>query len=313
MASSVLQKVKFRYCPFCGGDLAINNSFKFCPFCGELLAMDKHTIEINDKVVEKKSTVPMDVVEINEKEGKQYDYYSIILKGVNNKNKLTSRLQTVLLRSVLAIKMAVDNIPSMIVYKGKVDEMEPILQSFMDEGASVSILVDGHNAEPTTNQLFKWQDLLDSEIRDMIRKYSESLWIGDSNFTIVQTERMGEHDYVVLSDQNLYYLAQNETDIGKSTRVISYYLMKDVLLGTNEIEICLFDGTTFSFSFLKEVDAKKTYHLLQRNSKEFFERFLISMECPTCNWKVKKILHKKWGRSLCERCENPLTHKLLII
>ena len=179
---SISQNASFRYCPSCGSDLSVNHTFKFCPFCGNSLPCGiKDAAAVNALpeygMKENNQDNRQNVDNYNESE-----YYSIVLKHAVDRQRLINKLEKVLLRSFLAIRMAVENIPSLIVFKGKVKDMMPVLASFSEEYASISILPGEYNTELKINQIISDYNQLGTYEQQILERVPAKLWIGDTDF-----------------------------------------------------------------------------------------------------------------------------------
>lgn len=161
--------------------------FKYCPFCGEKIIMTENANEnsqsntppfVQEKLkVEQLSPQEDEYAEIHTDLYKQKklqnfietECYSIILKNAPNKQDLVRKLDKVLLRGSFAIRLAVDTVPSIIVYKAKSEDMAYLQEVFLSEQASTSIVVGDFNNKPAIEDIFTMFDTLHIQIQKTIQ------------------------------------------------------------------------------------------------------------------------------------------------
>lgn len=155
----------------------------------------------------------------------EHKYYSIIIKGCSRREKLGSRLETVLMRGKLAIKMALDQMPAVIIYKGKVDTIVPVLQAFSAEKAAITITTDG---VPQPLALYKiYPSLLDlsSELQLLLVDVPPKLWLGETIHLIVPATFLGEDGALVISSHAVYFIDRPAGDKECRSLIIPYSQM----------------------------------------------------------------------------------------
>lgn len=135
-----------------------------------------------------------------------HNYYSIILKGCSRRESLGRRLENVLLRGRLAIKMALDNIPSVIIYKGKTDSILPILDAFKAECAAITVMADG--VPPALPLIARYPDYaqLSPAIQALLSQVPEKLWLGEKIYHIAPTRFADEDGALVITSHAVYFI-----------------------------------------------------------------------------------------------------------
>lgn len=134
------------------------------------------------------------------------NYYSIVLKGCSRREKLAQSLESVLLRGRLAIKMALDNMPSVIIYKGKVDNIIPVLQAFKAEFAAITVLADGVPTALPITRKYRDFESIDSELQQLLINTPDNLWLGEAIHRIVPASFLDEAGALVITSHALYFI-----------------------------------------------------------------------------------------------------------
>lgn len=152
----------------------------------------------------------------------EYKYYSVILKGCSHREKLISCLEKTLLRGRLAIKMALDNIPSIIIYKGNVDNIVPVFNAFFGENAAIAILPDG--VPPALPISKKYRDFLNisPEIQTLLATVPDNLWLGEAIHRIVPASFLDEAGALVVSSHSIYFIDKPAGDSHSRWLIIPY-------------------------------------------------------------------------------------------
>ena len=308
---SISQNASFRYCPSCGSDLSVNHTFKFCPFCGNSLPCGiKDAAAVNALpeygMKENNQDNRQNVDNYNESE-----YYSIVLKHAVDRQRLINKLEKVLLRSFLAIRMAVENIPSLIVFKGKVKDMMPVLTSFSEEYASISILPGEYNTELKINQIISDYNQLGTYEQQILERVPAKLWIGDTDFHLFFADYDSMPGFFILSDQNLYYVSKTKKETVDDWMVCSYYLINEIKIEEDQIVLFLSSGATYSFKFSYQDKATKVGQLLLKKQKAFSNHMLTRCICDSCGFVLDANIFERLEHTLCKKCGTQLECRLL--
>ncbi len=155
------------------------------------------------------------------------NYYSIILKGCSRREKLAQRLESVLLRGRLAIRMALDNMPSVIIYKGKVDDLVRVLQTFKAEYAAVTIIADGAPASLPIAKKYRDFALIDAELQQLLSSAPDNLWLGEAIHRIVPANFLDEAGALIITSHALYFIDKPAGDDVCRWLIIPYSQMTD--------------------------------------------------------------------------------------
>jgi len=238
----------FKYCPFCGGHIPQNGMVKFCPFCGGNLALTNHkqqeTQSKDDAVLQshvaletvcknKIEHTPIYFDEYNKIKLQQCiesEYYSIILKDAPNKKNLLLKLEKVLVRGYFAIRLAIDNIPSIIIYKARGSDIMYLNEIFIQEEASTS-MVEGDVKE--TSQLDHFLANVHAKEQHTLKRLPMNLWMGDTIRGVFSHLYMENCEgIIVITDQNIYFVP-NDKAVSYQWFVKSYQLLTKIeMVGT---------------------------------------------------------------------------------
>lgn len=172
------------------------------------------------------------------------NYYSIILKGCSRREKLTQRLENILLRGRLAIRMALENMPSVIIYKGKVDNIVPVLQAFKAEYATVTVIADGVPAALPITKKYRDFASLDSDLQQLLIGTPDNLWLGEAIYRIVPASFLDEAGALVITSHALYFIDKPAGDDICRWLIIPYSQLTD----TPDLKIS--DGTELTINHL---------------------------------------------------------------
>ena len=281
-----MSNVIFKYCPLCGEQIPQNTMAKYCPFCGGkfLLSADKtQDLQENERLIiqdqlsqEEMSLSHNDHMEINidnynkmsRRKPLESEYYSIILKDALNKQELVHKLEKELLRGSFAIRLAVDTIPNIIIYKAKSRDTLNLKKIFNEEQASISVIAGDFNDKPIVEDLFSTFSKFSSQTKQIIKKMPINLWLGDRiHTTFPQTYREQQEGVMVISDQNIYFVPSKISSLTYRWFVRSYNLLSKVIIQENCLEFSYHDTKVTSIAFAdkqKMMDAYQSIlHALQ--------------------------------------------------
>lgn len=272
----------FKYCPFCGREMPQQNMMRFCPFCGEkFFITENKEQEINKTSLENLSFKQVDIEpkngheiligdEIHTKILKQvyeYEYCSIILKHAIDTQKLIDNLEKVLLRGSFAIRLAVDNVPSLIIYKAKSEEVAKLLKIFIYTQASISVVPGEFDDKPTVEQLFPMFNQLPLQLQQGIISMPINLWVGDhiSNVFFVNY-RNSKAGILVITNNNIYILYKYTNASKYLWLVISYTLLLKIIIVDNSLQLIYKDSKVEEIVFVHKMDLVKAYQAIQTNN-----------------------------------------------
>ena len=132
--------------------------------------------------------------------------YSVILKGCSRVESLGLRLEKVLLRGRLAIKMALDNMPSVVIYKGKTDSILPILNAFRSEYAAITVLADGVPPTLPFSAIYRDYTNLNPFLTALLSLVPASLWIGERIYQVCPAGFAEENGVLVITSHAIYFI-----------------------------------------------------------------------------------------------------------
>jgi hypothetical protein len=276
----MISYVGYNFCPFCGGEMPKNNMMRFCPFCGEkFLVNDNEELEINPKVTiqEKMSVKNIDLeakkkveIYITDKFRKafleqisEYEYCSIMLKYAMKTNQLVENLEKVLLRGSFAVRLAVDNMPSLIIYKAKREEIKRMVEFFIENQASISIIPGEFNPKPVVEEFFPMFNELSFQVQKDIRKVPINLWVGDSLGRVFSVIYQDKEGILVITDKNLYILYKNTNTAEFRWLVISYILLSKVIGQNSSLQFVYKDQKVESVELLNKLELFDAFRMIE--------------------------------------------------
>lgn len=218
----------------------------------------------------------------------EHNYYSVILKGCSRRESLVRRLETVLLRGRLAIKMALDNMPSVIIYKGKTDNIIPIYKAFTAEYAAVTIISEGVPAALPLYKTYRNYGKLSLELQVLLSNVPNKLWLGETIVHIAPANFAEENGALVISSHALYFIDKPSGDKSPRWLIIPYSQIMDLSTSTdfqkNNLVVNYQDATGYQNSvftipqdFLEPVN-------LAIDQAQSAKRYLLKLKttCITC-------------------------------
>lgn len=274
--------VSFKYCPLCGEEMPQNNMMKFCPFCGGRIPLEdnqkqeiycKESISAKKDIPRKKvETLIKGKIEIDItdkyynsflKQIGRYECSSIMLKSASDTQKLVHELEKVLLRGSFAIRLAVDNMPSIILYKNKSEDVVNLSKIFIDNQASISVIPGDFNDKMTVEQLFPIFSDLDMQMQQIIKSVPINLWIGDKILGVFAiTYRDTYTGILAISDKNIYVVYNSNTE--KQWLVISYSLLLRIVAVDNCLQFIYKDKKVESVVFRDKQEIVKCSYYFQQ-------------------------------------------------
>lgn len=221
-----------RFCPACGGKLLPASVVKYCAFCGE--SLDRLTA--NDT----ETSAPVLIADSQETAADPISrqtactldpYYSIILKSGGNKERLINRLSEVLLRGVFATRMAVDMVPSVLVYKSKEKDIEAIIAIINDEHAHYAVIQGDFALNAPLEKTFSGIHGMSNEQVRILQNVPAALWLGEAICRVVSDIYIDEEPgMLVMTDRALYSIssAMNTQDLERL--IIPYTHLSEAIL-----------------------------------------------------------------------------------
>lgn len=317
----------FKYCPFCGQKLVPTGSmfFKYCPECGGKLEHINSIKPIELPLAEIKCVEeqkPMQTI-VGEEQGIRMEaeqffaklkgkvlavnmcqttkpseetgsdaYYSIILKSCENKEHLARALKQVFTRSFLATRMAIDNMPGILVYKGKVEGMAPIIRVLQSQNSSFSIVPGNFNFKTQLPAIFPNFNSLFPEVQNLIKGTPLNLWLGENIlgvFPDVYQESLGEENKgsLVISDQAIYFVYKEFTTADYLSVVIPYRGIEQLFLEEGRE----YDGLVINYKDGRDEDMlviadelilSEAYEVSRKAMKDQQNCIMVKRSCPQC-------------------------------
>lgn len=333
-----------QFCPHCGERLPryIGTPHKFCPFCGQslLAALEKNYLEKDclketgkqPSTVSKEtsSLLPPKAPEITKKEtpplpgaNEEQLYYSIILKDCPRRESLGRKLERIFIRDSFAIKLALDNMPSVIVYKSKVANIASVLAAFYLENAAISVIVGDFNLYATVYEQYSILHKQPADIQNMLYCAPSQLWLGDKIHIAAHARMQNRTGVLAVTDQGLYFLDNpNDSNICRWF-ILPYYRVLEISHFEDEkgcgLLVCYQGehgepaaGHEYQkFYIVDESQVKKALNLALVSLEEGHYRWNILLCCQKCNFRQTKILGCNFDDA-CPKCGELLEPSVLL-
>lgn len=262
----------YKYCPFCGAHIPQHTMIKYCPFCGGNILLEDNTAENLKKdeqnILSKDGFTEFRINEyetMNRGNFIDSEYYSIVLKDAPNKQDLVRKLEKVLLRGYFAIRLAVDNIPSIIIYKAKSQDIVEFCQIFKEEQASISIIEGDLNHKPPMEEFPQLFERVNIQTRQTIKNMPINLWLGDriqGVFSSAYKENI--EGALVITDKNIYFVYKEASSINYQWFAKSYNLLSKVMMKDNYLELCCANMSVTHIVFSEKEKLHDAYQCIYR-------------------------------------------------
>lgn len=246
----------------------------------------------------------------------EYKYYSIVLKHCANREKLAGRLETILLRGRFAIKMALDTIPSVIVYKGNVTTIIPVVKAFLTEYAAITVVADGVPPALPIAKKYRNFSQLPPQLQTLLSAVPETLWLGEAIHRIVPAGFLDEQGALVVSSHALYFIDQPAGDPLCRWLIIPYEQLTaplSLITQTSQLSLSYQNEAgqqQDSFSLEPSLLAATQAAIEQAKSAG---RYLtkIKTHCLECGYLSEDVLAQAADATSCPHCQQPLERSLL--
>lgn len=134
------------------------------------------------------------------------ELFSIVLKNCTDRERLAGRLSQVLRRSQVAIRMAVDMVPCVIVYKSKEADVQAAAQVLDSENLYYTVIKGDYAAEPKLEEVIPGFSVLDGDLRQICRSAPAALWLGEAvRMVVPAADAAGVAGALVVSDRALFF------------------------------------------------------------------------------------------------------------
>ncbi|MBC8016097.1 MAG: zinc ribbon domain-containing protein [Sporomusaceae bacterium] len=278
-----MSQLRFNYCPFCGSHIPNSTMamVNYCPFCGGNLLLSDSTNQIfqydDNTIVQKDLALKQLAVDNDERNETNFDvynktnlekilafeYYSIVLKDAPNKQSLVRKLEKVLLRGYFAIRLAVDHMPSLIIYKAKGDDITYLNELLIEEQASTSMIAGDFNHNPVVEEVFEMFDQLNAQTQQTIKQIPRKLWMGDRIHGVFPNNyRENSKGVLIIADKNIYFLPDEVCDLIPKWFVRSYNVLSKVVMQDNCLEFTYKDAGVASIAFVDKKKLLDAYHCI---------------------------------------------------
>ncbi|QDR83091.1 hypothetical protein [Sporomusa termitida] len=152
----------------------------------------------------------------------EHKYYSLILKGCSRQENLRQQLENVLLRGKLAIKMAIDQMPSVIIYKGKVNNILEILPIFTAEKAAITVTFGGVPQPLPLKKIYPHFSELTPDLQALLTPVPQNLWLGETIHLIIAATFLEENGALIISSHAIYFVDKPADDTNCRWLIIPY-------------------------------------------------------------------------------------------
>lgn len=244
------------------------------------------------------------------------DYYSVILKECPVKETLARHLECLLLRGYFAIRMAIDKVPSVLIYKSNLDNGVSLIRALRRERAAMTVAGGDFDMNVDVNRLFSNFFVTEPDSKYAILSVPANLWLGDRILQVVLADHAEYgNGTMVITDQALYFLYRDEQDT-IVYKVFSYYRIADIKIKDAKKPECF--AVSYADSESKEnfrlKDAgtlSKTVALLQQSLRAGQYRVVIQRKCLSCGEIKQEEADEAYEGARCVRCGQKLERKLV--
>ena len=321
----------FQFCPYCYEDFPPDEECgETCNFCGGSLLEYLEDIGLVDERADvspqyfapPKAAAPKRKV-VNKAKDIEYKYYSVILKACQNKESLGNRLEKIFHRDITAIRLAMDKLPSVIVYKGNVADMASVIRAFHMENAAISVLGDDFELDASICEKYPILYKQPADIQDIFYASPVRLWLGDRIYTAVHANMQDQTGMLVITDQGIYFL--DKGFLGDCRWfIIPYYRVLEISFFEDEMGTGLFVKWENRYEHQPAtIHTEKFYITDERLVGTTVDLALLSHElgnyrqrkirrCQGCVYKHIEILSDHDISKKCPRCNGEISFSLLI-
>ncbi|TWH46633.1 hypothetical protein [Sporomusa sp. KB1] len=247
----------------------------------------------------------------------EHKYYSVIIKGCYNQENLERSLEKILLRGRLAIKMALNTMPCVIIYKGNVDTIIPIFKALITEYAAITILADG--VPPTLPIAKKYRDFshISPELQALLVDVPENLWLGEAIHRIIPASFLDETGALVVSSHAIYFIDKPAGNTKCRWLIIPYEQLNGSLnLGEQETQLIIHHQDAAGqqndvFTIPQEFVASAKTSIEQA---KLAERYLIKIKthCITCGYRSENTIAHAPTELHCQHCGKPYQRTITV-
>lgn len=245
------------------------------------------------------------------------DYYSVILKECPIKETLARHLESLMLRGYFAIRMAIDKVPSVLIYKSNLDNGASLIRALRQERSAMTVIGGDFDMNANVNSLFSGFFAAEPKSKYAILSVPANLWLGDHILQVVLADHTEYgNGTMVITDQALYFLYRDDQADAIVYKVISYYRIEDIKInhvkepGCLEVSYADSEGKE-TFHMQNAETLSKTVALLQRSLKAGQYRIIIQRKCLACGETKQEEAGAAYEGARCVRCGQKLERQLV--
>lgn len=318
-----------RYCPFCGKPFTVQlNNIRFCPFCGENLKAihelpveetainsadaGARSMEQHDKAFfvdqPPKASNKLERAKVLQR-NRSFDagFYSLVLKDCSTDRQiLAKKLQEILLRSPRAIQLALENIPCVMIYKGKAETVLQALTVFQDAGAAAILCTEDMNPHVQINEVYVDFYKLPTDLQIFMKAVPHRLWMGENIAGIypVVTRETGSGALAV-GEHALYFVGKQYDWL-----VVAYHQIQGMYVAQEAIEIEYHGGENTELFYFDNTDRlEEVFAQLQKAIEREQRRWQVEALCTCCSFHGTEGLFTNRPEA-CPQCRKPLMRKI---
>lgn len=244
-------------------------------------------------------------------------FCTIVLKSCLRRENLARRLESILLRGYFAIRLAIDTMPCIIVYKGKIASLSSLLPVFREEGAVISLIGGDFESHSSIAKIFASLSLPD-QIMTFLQKFPHQLWLGDQPRVAAFTQTMEREGLLVVTDQNTYflYLAANIPEWFIIPHQTDHQYISDGQSGENILQILLKNPDQTSTvvlkaSFPNKADYQKVRQELEMAQSLLSTQAILYNQCLGCGLYLPIDTTVTAWHASCPQCQQTMEQKII--
>lgn len=159
------------------------------------------------------------------------EHYSVVLKSIGDKERLTRRLSEVLRRGMTATRIAVEMVPCIIVYKSRLADIQAAVSIFEDERLHYTVLKGDFETNVPVEEVIPGFSRMSNELKRLLRNAPVVLWLGEKVHVVVpEVEVEGELGVLVATDRGLYIFTGPPGGQHTEWQIIPYSRLTEVIL-----------------------------------------------------------------------------------
>lgn len=164
-------------------------------------------------------------------------YYNVILKASGDKERLARRLSTVFQRGLMAIRMAVDMVPCMLIYKNRREDIKEAIAILEAEELPYVVIGEEQPLHVALDVVIPGFFGLDVELQRILHSVPPLLWAGETVKAVIPFASMElEEGALLATETSLYFFNRPDNKQPQDWIITPYKRLADVCLHAGALE-----------------------------------------------------------------------------